>query len=287
MVLCAGLGTRLAPLTSELPKPMLPIGDRSQLAHVLEHLVNQGSERVVINTHHLPNRFSGVTVPGLAVRLLFESDLLGTAGGVANARPHVRAPLVVWNGDILARPELVRLRERAEEAGLCLLAAPAPAGSPGTLGLDALGHVARLRGERFGDELRGANYLGILALGSEALSRLPERGCLIGDVCLPWLRQGRPIPTLSYHGPWTDIGTLAEFQRANLAWLAEHELRAYVAKGARVAAGVDLERSIVHTGAEVRGVGALSRCIVFPGAVVVAPAADAIVFDGRVLGVSS
>ena len=59
MVLCAGYGTRLRPLTDELPKPLVPVGDRSVLGHIASALKLAGFERLVVNAHHLPEVLRG------------------------------------------------------------------------------------------------------------------------------------------------------------------------------------------------------------------------------------
>ena len=135
----------------------------------------------------------------------------GTAGGVAGARAYLSShPVLVWNGDILVAPPLDQLLVRCEPHSFCLGVAPRPLGE-GTVGLDAQGHVVRLRGERFGTEVQGGDYVGVLALGAEVLASLPERGCLFGDAALPLLRARRhacssvPVTT-----PWTDAGDARE-----------------------------------------------------------------------------
>lgn len=286
LVLCAGHGTRLGPLSGQLPKPMLPVGDAPQLAHVLARLAEQGFDRAVVNTHHLPGAFAALASSGVTVLFSRESELRGTGGALGFARSLLEPPVVVWNGDILARPDLRPLLERARCDGICLLARPTGAGQPGTLGLDAAGRVVRLRQERFGTEVLGADYVGILALGAELLARAPERGCLVADVCLPWLRSGRVIPTLAYDGPWADIGSLASYHRVNLDWLEQRGLHAHVAADAQVDDRVELRHSLVHARARVVGQGALLRCVVFRGAQAVAPLSDAIVLEnGQVVRV--
>ncbi len=87
MILAAGLGTRLRPLTDLLPKPLVPVGDRPAVAHVAERLAAAGIREVVLNTHHLAGAFTAEILAGLpiALRVVHEREILGTAGGVANA----------------------------------------------------------------------------------------------------------------------------------------------------------------------------------------------------------
>src|SRR5690349_18302270 len=150
MVLCAGFGTRLRPLTDELPKPLVPVGDRTILEHALTNLREAGVDQLVINVHHLAEQFARVLASSDPnVRMVVESEIRGTAGGVAGARAHLSsAPVLVWNGDILVAPPIDQLLVRCEPQSFCLGVAPRPLGE-GTIGLDAEGNVVRLRGERF------------------------------------------------------------------------------------------------------------------------------------------
>jgi mannose-1-phosphate guanylyltransferase len=285
MVLCAGLGTRLRPLTDELPKPLVPVGDRSILAHTLAALERAGLRRAVINTHHLPQAFSGIINQfELEIDVVHEPEIRGTAGGVAGARSLLGpAPVVVWNGDILAEPPLAALLGWGGD-GLCLAVAPRAAGA-GSVGLGADGSVARLRGERFGPELSGGDYVGVAALGARCLATLPELGCLIGDWALPELRAGGRIATVPHPGAWTDAGDLAAYVAANLGWLAARP--AWVGKGARVEAGVELSQSLIGEGARVTGAGKLERVVVWPGAQARAPLKNAVITtSGRVVEVT-
>ncbi len=277
MVLCAGLGTRLRPLTLELPKPLVPIGDRPLLGHILERLRRLGVDRAIVNTHHIHDAFHRyVDGLGSKVQLIHEPEIRGTAGGVRGALDQLGPPpILVWNGDILAPPPLGLLSTAAHQAGMCLAVAPLPEGR-GTVGVDGTGRVVRLRGERFGVESAGADYVGIAALGAGVLPLLPQTGCLIGDVALPLLRRGEPIQTVPIDGPWTDLGSLESYAAANLSWLGP-DREAYAARDARIASGVRLDRSIIGSGVVVEGDGRVTRCIAWPGAKVRAPLSDAIV----------
>ena len=276
MVLCAGLGTRLAPLTDELAKPLMPVGDLPVLAHIGAALAGAGLAPIVVNTHHRPADFArevGRYKP--EVHLVHEPMILGTAGGVAHAAAALgEGSIVVWNGDILA-PALdvaaLIARHRAASAGALWVVEPAAAGK-GTVGLDDEGRVVRLRGERFGAETSGGDFLGVQVMGPELRRTLPSKGCLVADVALPLLRQGGRIDTFLYRGEWDDIGHPASLLRANLRWLAARGLGAWSAAGTTIDARATLERSVVAEGAVVNGAGVVRECVVFPGARLDAPA---------------
>lgn len=282
MILCAGLGTRLRPLTDELPKPLVPVGDRPLLAHIVERLVHAGVTRAVLNLHHRPQEIldSLHSLP-LMPQVVSEAEILGTAGGIAAAR-HLfgRGPVVLHNGDILTTPPVAELVAR-DRGGLCLAVSPRPVGQ-GSVGLDASDRVVRLRGRSFGREVRGADYIGIAVLGERCLHSLPARGCLVQDWAIPELEAGRPIDTFLTTVAWADLGRLEDYLLANLDWLGTRA--SALGPGAIVSQTVELDRSVIGAAARVGGVGALSECVVWPGARVEAPLSRAVVTTaGRVV----
>lgn len=289
MVLCAGFGQRLRPLTDELPKPLLPVGDRSVLAHISRWLRLAGRHTALANTHWLPEKFVNINhTLDITLDVVHEPEIRGVAGAVAGVRGRLETPVVVWSGDMLIdAPPLDELAARARSSGdVCL--AVAPTRGPGTVGLDAAGRVVRVRGEVHGIEVRAADYVSLFAAGERALNEFPELGCLIGDYCLPRMRRGEPIETCTIATSWWDIGTPASYLRANLDWLTRHaggERGSHVGAGAHVDEGVTLVSSVVGAGATITGQGLIEACVIWPGSTVAAPLARAIVTPRGVLRV--
>lgn len=288
MVLAAGLGTRLEPLTDELPKPLVPLGDRSLLEHVLGRLGAQGFLPVAVNSFHRSALFRSIAgqFDGVAA-IVDEPELRGTAGGVAGALDVLApGPVLVTNADVLSNVDFAVLSAQTPVDGLCL-AVVRRGRAEGTLGLGAGGRVVRLRGERFGDELEGGDYVGTLGIGAALRAGLPARGCLIGDVALPLARSGGVLGTVRCAGGLVAPGdSIADYLAENLAWLGARGERAYVAPSASVSAGIELDRAIVGARATVEGKGRLERVVVWPGARAVAPLSDAVVTTaGRVIAV--
>jgi len=272
MLLAAGLGTRLRPLTDHRAKALVPVGDRPALAHVLERLRAAGVSRVVVNAHHHVDQLRAFALgqAGVDLGLSEEPDLLGTAGGVAHAGSLLgEGDVLLWNADILADVDVpALLAAHRDEA--TLVVQPLEKGQ-GSVGLDEAGRVVRLRTESFADEVRGGQFLGIHVLGRALRARLPGRGGLIEDVYLPALGRGEVLGAHLFEGAWHDIGTVATYLEANTAWLAARGLQHWIGPGARVADGVVLDRAVVGEGASVTGRGTLTRCVVWPGASAVAP----------------
>ena len=283
IILCAGLGTRLRPLSEWRAKPLVPVGDRPALAHVLERVRAAGARRIAVNAHHRAEDLRAY-LPSDVV-LSEEAVLLGTAGGVARAAEGLdEGDVLVWNGDILGDIDVHALFEahRADATLVVSTRARAAAGE-GNVGLDGAGRVVRLRRETIAaGEIRSADFLGIHVLGARLRGALPAEGDLVGDVYLPALRRGVTLGVFEHAGAWWDIGTIESYRLANAAWLDGRGLRSYVAPTARVS-GATLVASIVGEGATVEGSGALERCIVWPGAHARAPLADAIVAPAGVV----
>src|SRR5438270_2473210 len=119
-VLGAGLGTRLRPLTEDLPKPLIPIFHKPLITFALDHLMAVGVKSFVINTHHRPEPFRELfaqsSYRGLAVELVHEPEILGTGGGIKNAEPFLPGDLFIsYSGDILTDVDLQSLLD--EHAG--------------------------------------------------------------------------------------------------------------------------------------------------------------------------
>lgn len=264
-VLAAGLGTRLRPLTSHVPKPLVPIGDATALDAVLACLVGHGP--LVVNAHHLaPAVVSHGRLRG--VHVLEEPRLLGTAGGLANAASALGAGAVlVWNADILAEvdSQAVVRAHHASGGAATFVVAPRARGE-GTVGVGHDGRVVRLRGETFGEEAEGGDFVGIHVVGEELRASLPAEGCMVGDVYLPALRAGKRLATHVHASGFLDVGSVEAYLAANVAWLARRGLAAFVHEEARIAPGVRVERAIVGRGADVRA--DVVDAVVWPGTTV-------------------
>lgn len=284
MILAAGFGTRLRPLTDLRPKPLVPLGDRTVLEVIVDRVAAAGAERVVVNAHHRGARVAEVAsrLP-LPARVVEEAELLGTGGGVAHAREALNTdgPVLVHNGDILADLDLRELIDRHTEDALATLAVRPRRDDQGKVGLDADGWVVRLRDARFGAEVQSADFCGIQILGAELRARLAAQGCLVGDGYIPALAAGgrlRAAPLLEH---FDDIGSPAAYLAANMSWLGDRS--AWVDGTASVGAGVSLSKTIVGVGAKVSGTGRLVRCVVWPGARAMAPLENAIVTPEHVV----
>jgi mannose-1-phosphate guanylyltransferase len=280
IVLCAGLGTRIRPLTDACAKPLVPIGDRPILAHVVDRIRGAAAGArgvIVVNAHHRADDIRAFA-RGAGLVVSEERDLLGTAGGVAHAAGALGAgEVLVWNGDILVDVDLAQLvAAHAGSGALATLAVVPAARGEGTVGIDDAGRIVRLRRETCAPgESRGGEFVGVHVIGAELRAGLPTTGCLVGDVYLPALRRGARLAAFDGPAAFEDIGSPARYLAANIAWLGARD--AWIGAGASIDPAVRLVRSVVGAGARVVGSGALERCVVWSGAVARAPLVGAIV----------
>lgn len=290
MILCAGLGTRLHPLTEELPKPLVPFGKQALLVHTLEKLLELGIRDIALNTHYQQSKIaSKIKRLGFEVQVIYEPIIRGTAGGVAGARNYLKSNrILLINGDIVGELPIWPLLQTNEE-GMVFAMTHREKGQ-GTLGVGAQGEVVRLRGELFGEEVSSGDYMGVAMLGPQILERLPERGCLVGDVALPWLREGGTIQTLLVPSGFWDIGTPLSYWEAHQEWLKNegHPEQGYEGPGVSRAPGVQVRGSVLGAGAQIQGEGWIEECVIWPGARVTAPLRRAIVTtQGRIVQVDA
>ena len=149
MVLCAGLGNRLRPLTDAYPKPLIPLLDVPLAEHAFAALAAAGANAIAVNTHHLPDQMAAAAhtgaarYGGLSLSLSHEPTLLGTGAGAkrlfdALGRPD--HPILLHNGDVVLHAPVAALLQRHRETGAAatLLTVPAIPGE-GEVWADASG----------------------------------------------------------------------------------------------------------------------------------------------------
>jgi mannose-1-phosphate guanylyltransferase len=232
MVLGAGLGTRLRPLTDELPKPAVPIANVPLAVIAVRRLAAVGVTDVVVNAHHLPDvleqTLSDHPTPGVDVVVVREPSLLGTGGGVraaleAQARllgpPLDDEPIVLFNGDILFAPDLdaAIAEHRALEALATMVVREDPrAEKLGPIEIDGEGRVRRILGAPGARDaaLRVCMFTGVHVLSGRAVTQLPAEGCIIRKGYAPWLAGGEVVAGHVETAPFRDCGTPGELLAA-------------------------------------------------------------------------
>jgi mannose-1-phosphate guanylyltransferase len=214
-VLGAGLGKRLRPLTDDLPKPLVPIFQKPLITFALDHLIDIGVSKFIINTHRLPelfqNFFGENSYAGHSVTLVHEPDLLETGGGIKNVERYLGSePFITYSGDVLTD---INLRPLIDEHFR--------RGNDVTLALRETGLAAAvaLRDHRVVDISNrygvAGNYdfANIAIWNWQIFQRIPSHRKIsfvpiIGD----WIGQGGKIGGVVMNdGKWFNIGSRAEY----------------------------------------------------------------------------
>ena len=229
MVLAAGLGTRMRPLTDRMPKPMVPVAGKPLLDHVLDKLADAGVGEAVVNVHYLPDQIIDHVTGRASPRITISDErdaVLGTGGGVVKALPLLGdAPFFHLNADTLwidgAQPNLARLAAAFDPARMDILLLMAP--TAGSIGYGGSGDYAmqpdgtlRRRKEH---EVVPFVYAGVAILSPAIFAGSPQ-----GEFALTQLfdragEQGR-LRGLRLDGLWMHVGTPDAVAAADKAFLA-------------------------------------------------------------------
>ncbi|MBX3112554.1 MAG: nucleotidyltransferase family protein [Fimbriimonadaceae bacterium] len=217
VVMAGGFGTRMRPLTSDLPKPMLPIGDRPLLERIVSQLRESGIREVSLTTHYLPEiieaHFGDGSQFGVTINYVNEQTPLGTAGALRLLdRPTF--PLLVINGDILTNVDFRWMKRFHEEhqADLTLAVRPHETTIPyGVVETD--GPILTSLVEK--PTVRHFVNAGIYLLGERAFDHIGDDGRLdMTQLVDAMLAVGRRVATFPLTEYWIDIGQMSDYERA-------------------------------------------------------------------------
>jgi NDP-sugar pyrophosphorylase family protein len=296
MVLAAGLGRRMRPLTLLRAKPVLPVLNRPLLHWTLELLARHGVTDVVVNLHHLPHTVTDSlgdgAVFGLRIRYSHEQKILGTAGGPRAVRDVFGdEPFLLVNGDMLFDFDVGRVldhhRETGARATLALLRNPDPR-VYGPIVTDRGGNVLSLAGRPRRARGTVSLFSGVHVLDPALLDLLPEGPAdTVLDLYVPLVAEGVRIDGVRVRGAWYDFGRPRPYRDAQLRLLpGRGRDRVLVHPQAQVSPAARLRRSVVGAGARVGSDARVTRSVLWDGAVVEAGAQvdDAVVVTGGTVG---
>ena len=292
VILAGGEGTRLRPLTCNIPKPMVPILNRPFLEHMLGHLRDHGVDEAILTLCYLPDRikahFGDGEDVGVRVSYAMEETPLGTAGAVKNVEDALDDTFLVLNGDIFTDLDLNAMarfhREKKAQVTLFLTQVENPA-SFGVVDTDTDGRVLRFLekpspGETTSTWINGGIYLlepQVLAQAPPGEFHMFERGLFPR-----LLEMGAPVYGFKAHPYWMDVGTLTNYMRVHRELLLGNSSTSWAESMDKV-----LGHSSIHASARITGPVLVGHgCSVGPGAVIEGPAvlgAGCVVGPGAVI----
>ena len=276
LVLAAGLGTRLRPLTFSRAKAAVPVAGFPLICRQLRGLAAAGVRDAVVNLHHRPETVAGVVGEGgglgCRVRYSWEPTVLGSAGGPRRALPLLGDRFFVVNADTLCAVDYGALLDRHRAAGalatLAVTAHPAPHRYGGVVA-DAGGRLTGFAPAGAADA-DGApwHFVGVQVAEAAAFRALPDGvpAASVGGLYNDLIAAGRPMAVHVVAGPFHDIGTPADYA-ATVRAVAEAEGRSPFSAGDRstVHPAARVERSILWDDVVVEAGCVVTGCILADG----------------------
>lgn len=227
MLLAAGAGTRLRPLTYETPKPMVPVVNRPVIHHVLDNLLKHGVEDVMVNLHNHPEQVRGYCGDGsrwsLGLRYSLEKKLMGTAGSIkvpAVEKFLKDGPFFVMSGDGLSDIDLTAMWNFHRKRGAIATMAVKRVDARFEYGVTMTDGGQRIKGflekPSWGDVFSNKVNTGIYLFEPEVLKLIPKgKPYDFGhDLWPKLLKMKKPIFAYETDAYWCDVGNLPEYRRA-------------------------------------------------------------------------
>jgi NDP-sugar pyrophosphorylase family protein len=230
MILAAGLGTRLRPLTNTMPKPLLPVGGMPLIVWNLLLLKRHGFHDVVINLHYLGPMIEQALGNGsqFGLRIIYSHEpmILGTGGGIKQAEPYFSGePVLVLNGDTLVELDLTALwafHHSNHAAATLVLREDADAAGWGLVEVAAENRIVRITGKGLSNSLPivPRMFAGIHILNPRLLREVPKGvASSIVDPYVMAIERGDAVLGYDLNGYWSDVGTPERYAQA------EHDTR--------------------------------------------------------------
>lgn len=218
VILAGGLGMRLRPYTTVLPKPLVPVGDRPILEHILVRLAASGVNSIDLCVGHLGELIrlyfsQHQKLPrDLQLRWHWEDEPLGTAGALGRV-PSLDETFIAMNGDVLTTLDFRALVAHHRDQGAILTVATQAKRVEVELGVLTIdgGMITDYREK---PSLHYEASMGIYVYEPEALAYLPDGPCQFPDLVLRLLEAGEKVASFNSDDEWFDIGTFQEYELA-------------------------------------------------------------------------
>lgn len=289
LVLTAGFGTRLRPLSYVRAKPAMPVAGEALVRRILRRLAGAGVRRAVLNLHYRPETICAVVGDGgdlgLSVRYSWEPRILGSAGGPRRALPLLEADrFLIVNGDTLSDLDPAALLAAHDASGALVTLALIPNPAPDRYGgvhVDDDGAITRF--VRRGSPGPCWHFIGLQVVEASVFAHLsPDEPSESVASLYPALMRERPGSVRAHRSDasFLDVGTANDYLATTLAFAAaERGETVVIGNACRVSARARLERTVLWDGVSVGDDAHLTDCVVADG-VTIPPGAR---FRGRAI----
>jgi NDP-sugar pyrophosphorylase family protein len=292
MILGAGIGSRLDPLTRSLPKPIVPVVGKPVMGHIIDHLRHSGVQDIVVNVQYLGHKIEEVigdgTAYGVRVHYSREDRLWGDAGGLKRVEPFFREDdddtLLVVGGDDLTDIDINHIVAEHRAKGALASIGVTPVEDPSAFGIavaDEKGYITRFQEKpKKGEAFSNLANTGIYVFNRKVFDYIPAATFFgFGNNVLPaMLEAGKPMLAVSSDAYWQDVGNLTIYRQAQRDVIdgkvkVDYPEGAVVKDTCVVCAGAGVsgdisDYTVVGAGAVVEAGAVVKNSILWEGAVV-------------------
>jgi len=278
VILAAGLGTRMRPLTDKTAKPALPVLNEPLIVRTLRELKRAGVSEVMINLHHRPETIRAA-IPegdlGLKIKYSRETAILGTGGALRKVRAWVgRNPLFVVNGDVIFDFDLKAMAACHRKTDALATLALKPNSDPRRykpVVTDRTGRILSIRARPKARKGTISLFASVHILEPAILDRLPPGASdTVGDLYIPLLREGAHLQGARQTGVWHDLGSPSGYLKAQMRLLADRGRKRSVLmdSSVRLGKGARVVRSVVGAGCVIESLSHIEGSVLWDGALV-------------------
>lgn len=292
MIMAAGVGSRLMPLTIDIPKPMIPMANRPLMENIVELLTHHGFDQIIANLHYHADRISEYFLDGslYGANMVYsrESELMGTAGGVKKCAWFLDEAFVIVSGDALTDANLTYLIQEHKKKGALATIALKEVQEVEQFGIVITDDNGKINSFQEKPQphaaLSNTANTGIYIFEPEIFSYIPANEFYdFGKQVFPHLvKIGAPFFGINITDYWCDVGNLATYQQAhadilegriNLVpggkMITGRESRVLLGEGAKISDDVDFKGNcIIGPGCRIAGGAVIDNTIIWSDSVI-------------------
>jgi len=224
IILAGGKGTRMRPLTYEMPKPMIPIKGKPLVQHIIELCRKYDVREIILSIGYLGDKirehFGDGSHLGVSIKYVEEHEEMGTAGPLLLAKNHLRGPFLMFNGDVLSNidlSDLIRFHSEQNAQATIALTQVEDTSSFGVARLKGHHIVGFIEKPKGGEDSKLINA-GVYVLEPEILKYIPPGKAMLETEVFPKLCAEGKLVGYPFDGQWFDTGTPEAYERAIKNW---------------------------------------------------------------------
>ncbi len=267
IVLAAGFGTRLRPFTDNIPKPLVPLLNKTPLWHQIMLLKKSGIRRIFVNLHYIPDRIKAyISREFCEIDFTYEPVILGTGGGIKNIIKHYKidTPVIILNGDTVTNVninEMIEFFSNRKPDALMLLKKDNALPDINAVFADNHNQVRFIKETPPEDfKLKKLKFMGVHILSPESFDFLPENGCINKIMYPALIKNSKKVSGFITNKDSPDIGTPESLFNTNFE-LIKLRLNTLVFSKSFISGVVDANGNIVGYGCNIKN-SLLRNCII-------------------------